>query len=86
VTVLGYVQRGGTPAPRDRLFASAFGVRAVDLVAADTFDRLVVWSNRSCTDVPLEDGIETSHGVDPDGSLVHTDRGLGIYLGDTSEK
>jgi len=59
------------------------GVRAVDLVAADTFDRLVVWSNRSCTDVPLEDGIETSHGVDPDGSLVHTARGLGIYLGDT---
>ena len=83
VTVLGHVQRGGTPAPRDRLFASAFGVRAVDLVAADTFDRLVVWSNRSCTDVPLEDGIETSHGVDPDGSLVHTARGLGIYLGDT---
>ena len=83
VTVLGHVQRGGTPSPRDRLFASAFGVRAVDLVAADNFDRLVVWSNRSCTDVPLEDAIKTSHGVEPNGSLVNTARGLGIYLGDT---
>lgn len=83
VTVLGHVQRGGAPSPRDRLFASAFGVRAVDLVAAGTFDRLVVWSNRACTDVPLEDAIRTSHSVDPDGTLAHTARGLGIYLGET---
>tara|TARA_R110000868_G_scaffold1554_3_gene12486 strand:- start:46810 stop:47895 length:1086 start_codon:yes stop_codon:yes gene_type:complete len=81
VTVLGHVQRGGAPSPRDRLFASAFGVRAVDLAAAGTFDRLVVWSNRACTDIPLQDAIETGHGVDPDGTLVHTARGLGIYLG-----
>ena len=81
VTILGHVQRGGAPSPRDRLFASAFGVRAVDLAAAGAFDRLVVWSNRACTDIPLEDAIKGSHGVDPDGTLVHTARGLGIYLG-----
>lgn len=81
VTVLGHVQRGGAPTPRDRLFASAFGVRAVDLVAAETFDRLVVWSNRACSDIPLEMAITGHHGVDPDGTLAHTARGLGIYLG-----
>ena len=83
VTVLGHVQRGGAPNSRDRLFASAFGVAAVDLAAAGKFDRLVVWSNRTCTDVPLMDGISRYQSVDPDGPLVHTARGLGIYLGET---
>src|SRR5690606_9544234 len=46
VTVLGHVQRGGTPGPRDRLIASAFGVHAVDLIAAGKFDRMVAWQNR----------------------------------------
>lgn len=82
VTVLGHVQRGGAPSPRDRLFASAFGVYAVDLVAEGRFDRLVVWSDRECRDVPLADGIATSHQVDPNGTLVHTATGLGIYIGD----
>lgn len=84
VTVLGHVQRGGAPTPRDRLFASAFGVRAVDLAAVGKFDRLVVWSNRACRDVPLEEGIATCPRVDPKGTLVHTADGLGIYLGDLS--
>ena len=81
VTVLGYLQRGGIPSARDRLFASAFGVAAVDLVAAKKFDRLVVWSSRNCSDVPLEQGIAHHQSVDPDGQLVHTARGLSIYLG-----
>lgn len=41
VTVLGHVQRGGTPSPRDRVIASAFGVHAVDLIAQQ-FDRVRV--------------------------------------------
>lgn len=82
VTVLGHVQRGGSPSPRDRLFASAFGVHAVDLVAQDRFDRMVAWSNRACIDVPLEDGISRYQKVDPRGALIHTARGLDIYVGD----
>lgn len=85
VTVLGHVQRGGEPTPRDRLFASAFGVRAVDLAAAGKFDRLVVWSNRACRDIPLAEAISGHHGVDPDGTLAHTARGLGIYIGNNAE-
>ncbi|MBM3486469.1 MAG: ATP-dependent 6-phosphofructokinase [Alphaproteobacteria bacterium] len=82
VTVLGHVQRGGTPSPRDRLFASAFGVHAVDLVAQGKFDRMVAWSNRACIDVPIADAIARNASVDPAGALARTARGLGICLGD----
>ncbi len=43
VTVLGHIQRGGQPDSRDRIMASAFGVRAVDLMAEGRFDRMVAW-------------------------------------------
>ena len=82
VTVLGHIQRGGTPSPRDRLFASAFGVHAVDLIAAGSFDRMVAWANRECVDVPLADAIADYHAVDPQGALAMTARGLGIYIGE----
>ncbi|MEX2455159.1 MAG: 6-phosphofructokinase, partial [Rhodospirillaceae bacterium] len=82
VTVLGHVQRGGMPNSRDRLFASAFGVYAVDLIAAGRFDRMVAWASRGVIDIPLEDAIREAQVVDPEGALAHTARGLGIYLGD----
>jgi 6-phosphofructokinase 1 len=82
VTVLGHLQRGGMPTPRDRLMASIFGVRAVDLIAEGRFDRMVAWSARQVIDVPLEDAIASYRAVDPAGPLVHTARGLGVCLGD----
>jgi len=82
VTVLGHVQRGGTPTWSDRLVAQAFGVHAMDLVAEGSFDRLVVWQNRGVVDMPLADAITTPQAVDPVGGLVRTARGLGISLGD----
>ena len=82
VTVLGHVQRGGTPSARDRLFASAFGVHAVDLIAAGKFDRMVAWQSRGVTDVALADAIASYHIVDPHGALVRTAQGLGIYMGE----
>jgi 6-phosphofructokinase 1 len=82
VTVLGHVQRGGAPGARDRLLASAFGVHAVDLIAAGRFDRMVGWQNRDVVDVPLAAAIERPQVIDPAGPLVRTARGLGICLGD----
>lgn len=82
VTVLGHVQRGSMPSPRDRLIASAFGVHAVDLIAQGKFDRMVAWSNRQVIDVPIEDAIAHYQAVELDGTLVKTARGLGICLGD----
>lgn len=82
VTVLGHVQRGGSPDARDRLIASAFGVHAVDLVAEGKFDRMVGWRARQVIDVPIADAISRPHAVDPDGPVARTARGLGICLGD----
>jgi ATP-dependent phosphofructokinase / diphosphate-dependent phosphofructokinase len=82
VTVLGHVQRGGTPIAQDRLIAAAFGVHAVDLVAEGKFDRMVAWWNRRVIDVPFAKVIDRPRTVDPDGTMVHTARGLGICLGD----
>ena len=82
VTVLGHIQRGGQPSPRDRLFASAFGVHAVDLIAQGRFGRMVGWLNRQCIDVALSEIVAQPHPVDPHGALANTARGLGIYLGE----
>jgi phosphofructokinase-like protein len=82
VSVLGHVQRGGPPVSVDRLVASAFGVAAVDLIAEEKYDRMVAWQNRRVVDVPLEEAIREPSMVDPDGTMVHTARGLGICLGD----
>jgi 6-phosphofructokinase 1 len=82
VTVLGHVQRGGSPVAQDRIMASAFGVHAVDLIARGETDRMVAWMNRDVTSVPLAQGIETYRTVDVHGALVRTARALGVCLGD----
>ena len=50
---LGYVQRGGSPSPFDRLLASRMGLHAVDLAAAGSYGRMVSLQGVSVTDVPL---------------------------------
>lgn len=82
VTVLGHVQRGGSPAALDRVLASAFGVAAVDLVAQGRFDRVVGWQNRRVVDLPLAEACAAFKAVDPHDPLVWTARGLGIAFGD----
>ncbi len=82
VTVLGHVQRGGTPAMRDRVIASAFGVRAVDLLAEGKSERMVAWQHREVVDVPLDEVVTRYNNIDVTGTLVQTARGLGICLGD----
>jgi 6-phosphofructokinase len=82
VTVLGHVQRGGTPGARDRILASAFGVHAVELIAEGRFDHMVVWSDRQVKAVPIAEAIGKYEAVDPKDALVQTARGLGISFGD----
>jgi len=81
VTVLGHLQRGGTPSARDRLLASSFGVRAVELAAAGRFGRMVAWRDRGVVDVPLSEVTIGARALDPDDPLIRTARGLGIYVG-----
>ena len=82
VTVLGHIQRGGTPNARDRIMASAFGIHAVDLIAEGRFDRMVAWRDRGVGDVPILEAIRHYQAVDPQATLASTARGLGICLGE----
>jgi 6-phosphofructokinase 1 len=62
--------------------ASAFGVAAVELIAAEEYDRMVSWQNRQVVSVPITEAISQYRTVDLNGTLVKTARSLGICLGD----
>ena len=53
VSVLGYIQRGGSPSPYDRILATRFGVGAVDLIAAGGFGKMVCLQQESIRAVRL---------------------------------
>jgi 6-phosphofructokinase 1 len=55
VTVLGHVQRGGSPTPRDRVLATRYGLKAADLVHAGNFGRMAALHGDSIVDVSLEE-------------------------------
>jgi phosphofructokinase-like protein len=82
VTVLGHIQRGGQPTATDRLIATTFGAHAVELIANEQFDNLVIWEGGKVTHVPLEEALEKSQNVASDDMLVTTARAMGICLGD----
>jgi ATP-dependent phosphofructokinase / diphosphate-dependent phosphofructokinase len=55
VTVLGHVQRGGSPTPRDRVLATRYGLKAADLVHEGRFGRMAALQGDAIVDVSLED-------------------------------
>ena len=67
VTVLGHVQRGGTPSAFDRVLATRFGVKAVELVLEGDFGKMVALKGSEIISVPLEDAT---------GKIKTVDKGL----------
>jgi 6-phosphofructokinase 1 len=57
VTKLGYVQRGGTPTPFDRVLATRFGVKAFEMVEAEEWGRMVALSGTRLKSIPLEEAV-----------------------------
>ena len=55
VTVLGHIQRGGSPTPRDRVLATRFGLKAADLAHEGRFGRMAALHGDEITDVSLEE-------------------------------
>jgi phosphofructokinase-like protein len=82
VTVLGHVQRGGSPIPFDRILASRFGKAAADLAAQKKFGEMVAVRADEIISVPIKDAVSRLKNVDPDGQLVSAARSLGISFGD----
>ena len=56
-TILGYVQRGGSPTLRDRRTASLMGLQAIDCLMEKRYNRIIVEKNGQITDVDLEEGL-----------------------------
>ncbi len=82
VSVLGHIQRGGSPTPSDRILATRFGVAAVDLIAQGSFGKMVCLRNQRIEAVALADAVGQMKLVDPHGQLVETARAIGICFGD----
>lgn len=81
-TVLGHVQRGGSPVAFDRVLASLLGVKAFEMALTKQFGQMVSFKNNTVTAVTLEEATRECHLVDPGSYLVHAARGLGISFGD----
>ena len=81
--ILGHIQRAGSPVAEDRLLASRFAVRAIELLAEGKSNRVVVHQNGGITDMDLNDVLKISNTpVDPNGEMVKTAMSLGIYVGE----
>ncbi len=66
VSILGHIQRGGTPSGHDRVLASCLGAIAIDFLLAGYSDIMVGVSDGAVVDVPLDDLIRYRKGLDPE--------------------
>jgi phosphofructokinase-like protein len=82
VTVLGHIQRGGSPSPFDRILATRFGVEAVELIARGEFNRMVCLRAGEIESVTFDEAVGETRLVDPKGSMVRTARAIGMNFGD----
>jgi len=82
VSVLGHIQRGGSPSPFDRILATRFGVAAVDLIAAGGFGMMVALHGESIVSVDVAHAIGHLKSVNPNGEIVRAARAIGISFGD----
>jgi ATP-dependent phosphofructokinase / diphosphate-dependent phosphofructokinase len=70
VTVLGHVQRGGSPTPRDRVLATRYGLKAADLVNEGRFGRMAALHGDDIVDVSLDEATAQLKTVPPDWYAV----------------
>jgi ATP-dependent phosphofructokinase / diphosphate-dependent phosphofructokinase len=82
VTVLGHLQRGGTPTPYDRLLATQFGVHALELVVSKKFNTMVALKGSEVTEVPIKNVMGKQRVVPLDCPLVHVAKAVGTSFGE----
>jgi 6-phosphofructokinase 1 len=84
ITVLGHIQRGGSPSPFDRILSTRFGTEAVELIARGNFGRMVCLRAGEIESVSLDEAVGCTRLVDPEGSIVRAAKAVGITFGDCS--
>ncbi len=80
--VLGHLQRGGAPTSYDRVLATRFGARAVELVLDRQFGHMVAFQPPNIVAVPLARVVGRTRNVPPEFDAIRAARALGISLGD----
>lgn len=81
VTVLGHLQRGGSPNAFDRNLATRYGVAATNLIAEEKFGYMVCLRGRDIGSVEIEEAVGKLKLVDPNGQMVQAAEQLGIVFG-----
>lgn len=82
-TILGYVQRGGSPNAMDRILATSYGSHAAELINNGAYGRMVCKNGEAIESIPLSVVGGKLRNVPPNHSLVVKARGLGICMGDS---
>jgi phosphofructokinase-like protein len=81
VTVLGHLQRGGTPTPYDRVLATRFGVKAAELCYDGVSGVMVALRGSEIIEIPLADVSGQNRLVAADHPLIEAAHGVGVCLG-----
>ena len=81
VTVLGHIQRGGSPVSFDRILSARYGMAAVDLIANNDFGKSPVIQGSELTAVPISEMRLRDKSVPSEGEMVRIARTLGVELG-----
>ena len=79
--VLGHLQRGGAPSTNDRILGIRFGVEAVHMIREKKFGHMVTYQNYRTGAVTINEAINQTKLVPPDGQVVKTAQAVGIYFG-----
>ena len=82
MTILGHLQRGGTPSAGDRLLATRLGAAAADFIHEGVYGVMVASRGEGAEAVPLEDVVGKRKLVPIDHAWVRTARDIGVCLGD----
>jgi phosphofructokinase-like protein len=82
VTVLGHIQRGGSPSPLDRILATRFGVAAAELTMSGHSGLMVALKGQEIVSVPLKEATKKTSSVPAESQLVLAARSIGISFGD----
>ncbi len=80
-TVLGHLQRGGSPTPYDRILSTKFGTFAIDLTAKRKFGRMVALRGNEIVSVKIEEAIAHQKLVTSDTQAVLSAKAVGISFG-----
>ena len=80
-TVLGYIQRGGSPSPYDRILGTLLGGHAARLIHEKKFGRMVARLGNTISDVPLSEVAGKLRLVTPESNLVQQGKRMGISFG-----